>query len=292
MDTPTPPQQAALESLQDRGFVHQWSFTPSPVPRWRQRQVLEAVLRRGLRFPAHRTVHSSASPGGAKWALYFVYAPDGHLLPGHHFTLIQLRKQGFSICVVIATADPACVPEQLATLADLVIWKALHGYDFSAYKLGLSALARRTPGATVLVMNDSIAGPVTDLNPFVQQARWDLTGFSASGKIENHVQSYAFVLRDLTAARLRAFRWVLFPWFACGNRDDVIQCQETRMARVAARAMTVGALWYSADQDITQSAPFELLEAGAPFIKRSLSLERSAFADKARAARFIHELEA
>lgn len=280
--------QNAIKPLEELGFCLFWDFEPSIVPLWRYRQVLEALLRRGIRspesFPIKEVVQRSL------WALYFIYLPDGKLTNAHRHSLFQLRFQGFGVFVVVATKDVRCVPAELTDLADAVYWKALPGYDFSAYKLGLSVLARRSEGATVLVMNDSVLGPICDVVHLTTQAPWDLTGFTASGRIENHIQSYAFVLNNLTLDRLRRLRYVLFPFIACGGRDDVITCQESRMARVASGSMSVGAYWYLPDGDPTQIAPFELMEAGYPFIKRSLIEFRSPFADKERARAFFQEI--
>lgn len=287
----TTPSQSAHELLLAREYVHQWTFSPSPVPRWRRGQVLEAVLRRSVRAPASRVIKAAPTNGNMKWALYFAYLPLGGLSKSHEFTLRRLREQSFSICVVAAVDDWSKVPASLHELADAIVWKGLAGYDFSAYKIGLDLLSRIAEGASVLVMNDSVAGPLVDLNPFMDALPWDLNGFSATGKIENHIQSYAFVLKGLSRRRVRALRTVLFPWFACAARDDVIACQETRLARVAAESMDVGSLWYSATSDVTQAAPFELLDAGFPFLKHSLATERSAFADKARVISFISALE-
>ena len=71
----------------------------------------------------------------------------------------------------------------------------------------------------------------------------------------------------------------------------MITCQESRMARVASRSMSVGAYWYLEDGDPTQTAPFELIDAGYPFFKRSLCEARSPYVDKQRALNFVAELE-
>lgn len=274
--------------LKNLGFVPNWSFESSIVPRWRYRQVLEALLRRGIKSPDFVAIKEVVQR--PLWALYFVFAPEGNLTTAHRFTLAKLRLQGFGIFVVVATKDFHSLPHDLTDMADAVYWKALPGYDFSAYSLGLSVLARRSAGATVLVMNDSVLGPVCDVLDMTTKAPWELTGFTASGVIENHVQSYAFVLKNFTSDRLLRLRTVLFPFFACGGRDDVIACQESRMARVASAVMTVGAYWYLQGGDPTQHAPFELMDAGCPFVKRSLIEPRSSFADKERAQAFFQDI--
>ena len=264
-----------------------WTFQPSEVPRWRRRQVVQALLTRTRRRPPFAVLRE-VTPRPV-WALYFTYSPDGTLGDVQRFSLERLRDQGFAVLAVQAATAPGLVAAELPRYADALYWKGLAGYDFSAYTLGLEAIARHSPGADVLVLNDSVFGPFADLRPMLQAAPWELTGFTASGKIENHVQSYAFVLKNLTPQRLRQLRPVLFPVLALEDRDDVIFCQETRLARVASRSMSVGAHWYGADSDPTQSAPFELVEQGFPFVKRSLLTARSSFRDKPAMADLVAE---
>jgi len=125
------------------------------------------------------------------------------------------------ILVVCSCADGRRMLADLPGPCDALLWKAMPGYDFSACTLALRHLrhlSHPSPGADVIVMNDSVFGPFTPLRPVLEISRWDLTGFTASNELTNHVQSYAFCLRGVTLAR---------------------------MARVAARAMMVGALWVS-----------------------------------------------
>lgn len=275
MSDPSTAPEAGLRPLP---WVRNWDFVASDVPRWRQRQVVEMVLRRAIPSPRSAVV----KPIGPKpaWALYFIYAPQGQLTRQHEFMLASIRDEGLGVLAVVATERPDQVPAALHRYADAILWKALPGYDFSAYRLGLSALAGRSPGCSVLVLNDSVFGPLSALKPWLAAASWDLFGFTATGKIENHVQSYAFGFKTLTEATVRSLWRVMFPWIACKDRDDVIACQETRLARIASRSLSVGSFFYSQAQDLTQACPFELIDAGFPFIKRSLTESRSAFEHK------------
>ena len=79
---------------------------------------------------------------------------------------------------------------------------------------------------------------------------------------------------------MRNLASVFFPFAALSRASDVIAVQETRLARVAARSMKVGAFWFGeADKilDLTLVLPFELLDAGFPFLKRSLLGKHKAF---------------
>jgi lipopolysaccharide biosynthesis protein len=214
----------------------------------------------------------------SRWTCYFIYLPDGRLSAAHQFTLDRLRFLDRRLLVVCAAPSPACVPGELHDLADALWWKGLSGFDFSAYALGLGALVRAAPGADVLVLNDSILGPFTDPDEVLRTAAWDITGFTAFSMIENHVQSYAFRIRRLTCDLLGALGGVMPMRLAFDSYREVVYCQETRFARVAAKSASVGALWYAdlaVSGDPTLYAGLDLLSNGFPFLKRSLLTRNS-----------------
>lgn len=253
------------------GLETDWDFYPSPVPRWRRREFVEVLLKKAQRRPRWNIIKPLSMQ--SYWAVYFIYAPDGKLKPSHRYTLARLREFGWSILVVCASRDAQSVSPELNGLCDAALWKALDGYDFSAYTLALRQISKRSPGADVFMMNDSVFGPFYDLRPDRLRATWDLTGYTASSQIAMHVQSYAFFLKSVTRTRMRKLASVFFPFCALTDASDVINLQELRLARVASRSMRVGAFWFGdADlvKDPTLFRPFELLDAGFPFLKKSL----------------------
>ncbi len=296
MHSTYPTASHAQNALILDGITSDWDFTPSPVMRWERRQMAERFVRAVHRRPASSVlVPASAQPA---WIVYFLFAPDGALHPAHRFTLARLREEGLPILVVCSCADARRMPPDLPDLCDALLWKAMEGYDFSAYTLALRHLSRHSPGADVIVMNDSVFGPFVPLRPVLDNSRWDLTGFTASSEMTNHVQSYAFCLRGVTPARMARLATVFFPFGALSAPQDVIALQETRMARVAARSMTVGALWYSDATRVhnpTLVKPMELLDAGFPFLKRALLTKSSNYIERdlvlERLARHGHPLD-
>lgn len=213
------------------------------------------------------------------WVLYFIYSPTGRLDEGHLFTLDALKQAGLPVLAVVASEKPDLVPEQVMRSCDAVIWKAQPGYDFSAYAIGLDAVARHSPGADVLVFNDSVFGPFHDLKAFLSGAPWDLTGFMATdGSLQRHIQSYAFVMKDVRRERLDAMGDVLTTAFAFDDARFTICVRELWMARQASQTMSVGSYWFGAVRDVldpTLSKAIELVDAGFPFMKRSLLSKQS-----------------
>lgn len=253
------------------GMTRHWDFVPTPVQRWRIRLALEIVVRNSAPRPGWQAVRPLTAQSA--WTVYFLFAPDGVFTPTHRFALERLRDAGHRLMIVCATASVASIPAEVNQFADALYWKGLSGYDFSAYSAALREISRRSPHADVLVINDSVYGPFTDVSEVLARAPWELTGFTATSQVENHIQSYAFVLKDVTPGRMRALATVMFPWRALSDPYHVIQVQETRFARVAARSLRVGAYWFAEKEQVldpTLFRPVELIAAGFPFLKRSL----------------------
>lgn len=253
------------------GMIRNWNFVRSrATPTVRAVRIVRR-LRRRCALPANLVI-KPASPA-TRWTCYFVYLPDGQLHAAHRFTLGRLSAEPGKLLVVCATPDPALVPGELGRFADALIWKDMPGFDFSAYSIALHHIAHASAAADVMVMNDSVFGPFSPLGELVGKAPWDLTGFTASSNVENHVQSYAFQIRQLTRSRLRSMRLVFPKRMAFNRYEDVVLGQETQLARVAARTMRVGSLWFadaSQTSDPSLYKAVDLVEEGMPFLKRSL----------------------
>lgn len=254
------------------GMTPHWDFVASAVPGWRTRQTVKIMLRRSQRRPGWQALRPVTAQ--AAWTVYFMFAPAGQFDAAHGFTLARLRDAGHRIMVVCAAPAPAAIPAEVGHFADALYWKGLSGYDFSAYSAALREIGRRSPHATVMVINDSVYGPFTDLRHALDHPPWELTGFTATAELENHIQSYAFVLQDVTRRRMLSLASVMFPVLALSEVNDVIQVQESRFARVASRSMRVGSFWYADGVQVVNPSldrPVELVQAGFPFLKRSLT---------------------
>ena len=232
----------------------------------------------------------------ARWNCLFLYAPTAELDRDQAQILERVRALNGLLLLVVATPVSERLPPEVA-IADALIWKDLLGFDFSAYALALEAIADGSPGATIYFQNDSVLGPFGDLESLIACAPWDLTGFIGSPAVETHFSSFAFILKNVTPTRIAALTPVLSTTASHHKFAHVVMLQETRLARVAAQTMSVGAFWYLDDRpaepsllgkvaqrlglvptrpvfdargDATLSFPFTLLDQGFPFLKRSL----------------------
>jgi hypothetical protein len=280
---PAPATRASLPLGEVAGLQTWWDYRPS-----------EPDLRIRLKRVAARLFHERPRPASApikpaapqeRWVAYFAFLPQGVLSDAHRFTLGRLRDEGCRVLVICATPEVSMVPQELRRYADALYWKALEGYDFSAYTLALEVIAERSPAADVLILNDSMFGPFHPVLPYLRGARWDLMGFTGSALNENHLQSYGFILRSVHAARLAQLRDVFFADKAFDRADQVIWAQELLLARRASRHMTVGACWYSDGATVDDPClrrPIELVGAGFPFMKKSLLGKMARFQDPER----------
>ncbi|MEY3252916.1 MAG: hypothetical protein RL227_1889 [Pseudomonadota bacterium] len=256
------------------GLVRDWRFVPDPAPAWVQRRARLAWWLFAQPFPAHAVLRG-ASPR-SQWVVYFSYCPDGVLATHQRFALQRMRDEGLAVLVVCATPGADRLPPELSAstgLADALIWKALPGYDFSAYRVALAHLAQVCSGSRVLLLNDSVWGPLSPLSPWLERTPWELTGFTSSATWGPHIQSYAWIVRASTPDFLEAVRKVM-PARRCLNRfDDVVLAQELGLAAAAARQMTVGSFFHGDGVFVGNpmlERPAELLQAGLPFLKRAL----------------------
>ncbi len=285
---------SATGEQKHQGLIRDWDFAPSrrslPVKMTRLRSAL-----RGWDCPPDwRTILPIEKAN--RWNILFLFAPDGCLDQVQSDCLQRVSALDGATAVVIASRGSELIPTRVRRVADALYWKALGGYDFSAYAIALEEVVRRSPGATVYLQNDSVIGPLGGTEQLITTMRWRLGGFMASAALENHLQSYALVLRDVDVPLVCALNSVVSTSRALDSWRDVVIMQETRLARVAASRMTVGSLWYDPGanrgapsvtgvaQRVLRGAPkgppnsrdpslvaaADLLDAGFPFVKRSL----------------------
>ena len=272
-----------------QGVTSHWDFISSSVSPWRKRQVAKTILSNARLQPRWQEV--SPVRAHADWVVYFLFSPDNEFTSAHEYSLSRLKDSGNKIYLVCACPRAESIPQRVYDFADALSWKALDGYDFSAYKLALGQIALKSPGANVLVLNDSVFGPFVDMNLASLQTSWELTGFTGSAEIENHLQSYAFILKEVTPSRLRQLATVFMPFIALSTPQDVIDCQESRLARVASQSMSVGAYWFSDRVNPTLYFPEELIRAGHPFLKKALLGKSKTFQEPERMLTLLEQFK-
>ncbi len=143
---------------------HQWRYRHSrPDPVVRLHRILSR--RRYRAFPDHAEVRPITTRRD-RWIASFVSLPEGRKLDAaHRYTLARLAESDAGLLIVCAAPSQADIPTELRDAADAMFWKALNGFDFSAYAIALHAVAKANPGADMLVLNDSTYGPFDLIRP-------------------------------------------------------------------------------------------------------------------------------
>lgn len=271
------------------GLIRHWDFTPSaPSPKIRLSRLWRDMFHRQP-GPAWKAIRSITP--APHWAAYFVYAPDGALAPHHRYTIDKLRLQADYLAIIYASDRPMAGIDVALSQADAVYWKALSGFDFSAYAILIAEAARQSPGCDLIMMNDSVLGPFNNLIDCFRTAPWRLSGLTGYSLVENHVQSYAFCLRKVDDEVSSLVGKIASQRLSFSRFGDVVLCQETRFASTLAKQVDVGALWSSDHRrgggDLPLVWPFGLLDEGFPFLKRSLFGKFGAFHDRAVLDEFL-----
>lgn len=173
-----------------------------------------------------------------------------------NFVLFQIRS--FVDCgfrVTFVSNSPHFVPAQhtgLKSLCREIIHRRNVGYDFAAYRDGISSIPALEHSSCLIIANDSVYGPLYPLAELLQRCdpnACDVWGATDSEEIAYHLQSY-FVVFFPRALRSRAFRsfWTWYP--NVGNRDWVIKNGELGLSRCLIQAgLRVGAVFKCADAE-------------------------------------------
>lgn len=166
--------------------------------------------------------------------------------------------------VVLVSNSARSLPPLLRPLVDSFVPRANVGYDFGAWRDGLSRF-RPADYDEVICVNDSVYGPLFDLRPALANDRVaaaDLWGMVVSDQNPSraapripHVQSWFLGMRR---PLLESDAWAQF-WRSLGRpttkREIVEQLEIGFSARMAAAGFRIAGLY-----DATQAAPVRLEE--------------------------------
>jgi lipopolysaccharide biosynthesis protein len=174
------------------------------------REVLTAIpldLPRALRGPLVQFRMDPGvrpDPGATRIALYVHYSPSGCISEMVRCHLRLLRALGFSV-VFISMSDRIVEHDWQAVrdLAALVVQRRNFGLDFGAWRDLMPEIRRRwSVPHELLLMNDSILGPIHPLAPTIDTMRAGgdgLFGMTESLQGGPHLQSYLLLARGLPA---------------------------------------------------------------------------------------------
>ncbi len=207
------------------------------------RPVARAWRRRSL---IRKTILGDASVTGARQAAIYVHFDRDGLV--HDYVLYQLRElaaAGFSVTFVTNSPSfPAESRMRVAPHCHSMLWRFNTGYDFGAYKDGIAAVGDLRDLDALVLMNDSVYGPFSNLAEMlsaVDRSRADFWGIVDNWELRYHLQSF-FLMFLPTALRSKAFGgfWQAMPYV--DNKDWVIRNGEVGLTQALAAQGLRGAV--------------------------------------------------
>jgi len=185
---------------------------------------------------------------GARVALLAHHCDHGRIGPGLRGLAAALAAQGYS--VVLASNARRLLPEALDWArehAALTLLRRNAGYDFAAWRDALRVAGLPAPGTErVLLVNDSLYGPLRDIGPVLDRLDFDAAdvwGATDSWQGRWHLQSYFLALgpRALAHPALAAFWAGLVPAM---SKAAVVRHYEIGFTRaMLAAGLRCAALW-------------------------------------------------
>ena len=158
---------------------------------------------------------------------------------------------------------------RLMGIVTKVILKKNIGYDFSAYKHGLS-VSDFWNYEKVFLVNDTIYGPFSDFSKSwktILNHRSDIVGLTASMQFGFHIQSY-FICFDKKVVRTDAFRefWSFVKDETC--IEDVIMSYEIKLTTFFTNKGYSANALFELDENTLMKNPISLMDQGYPFVKK------------------------
>jgi O-antigen biosynthesis protein len=223
-----------------------------------------------------------ATPLRGEVCLFVSYAASDTLKPHVPEHLKQLMDAGIDVVLVINTDLPPTamkLPTELLTRLSACVVRQNLGLDFAAWAHARAAFADRLAPQRLMLVNDSIVGPLDAMafKSLLERLRGtdaDVIGMTENFDPRYHLQSFFLVFN---APALPAVGAVFDRLVNLPTKDMVIDVYETRLTlHLAAQGLRCVALFPTParsihappnDTDLRWSA---LLAAGFPFVKASV----------------------
>ena len=225
-----------------------------------------------LRAPATLT--------GREVCLFVTYAADGRVEDHVSLALRSYKASGLAVVLVVVTEGLNVAPNIPGDVADGVIARINHGWDFAAWATALAVFPDLWSARLLILANDSVYGPTSQaaLSNFLDRVRCsdkELIALTDSYQVQWHMMSYftAITTVGLGSAAIRTF------WNGIrSNRDKatVIREYELRsIERCLRDGVTFEVLYPARSGEARPGNPTldgwqDLLGRGFPFVKVQL----------------------
>ncbi|WP_092173509.1 rhamnan synthesis F family protein [Bosea sp. OK403] len=178
--------------------------------------IAAGYVRRNQKQIISSSTGSDPNRGSNRWVVYANYSRQGRVFDYVLYALKALCDEGFRIIFVsnstnfgaseVATVQPWCAK---------IIHRRNVGYDFGAYKDGISSIDDFTAIENLILMNDSVYGPLFPISDTIDRMSMrdvDIWGLTDSWQHDYHLQSYflCFNRNVLVSSFFREF-WRKIP---------------------------------------------------------------------------------
>jgi lipopolysaccharide biosynthesis protein len=279
-----------------------WLKSKLPFVRRREYRKLEhrydAYLELLSRGPRHatdakvRTVMSRAVSAAGDLCLFVSHAPHQSLKPHVVEHIEHLLDAGIEVVLIVNTdldPDAITIPPGLLSRLTACHVRENVGFDFAAWVHSWFLCGRPTQLRRLLLVNDSIVGPL-DSAAFqvmvrrMKDSKADLIGLTENTHPRHHVQSFFLVLSS-RALQTPALLEFLDRMHALPTKDMVIELYETRLTALVQEAgLSVETLFPALSKDpwATNDTFYrwaQLIRAGFPYIKASVLSQQATTTD-------------
>ncbi len=210
------------------------------------------------------------------------YSPTAEITRSLATYAAECVSAGFATAIVRVSDDPSpSAWTSMPTPGVVVFRRANSGYDFGSWAAIMRAFPDALKASTVLLTNDSMAGPFGPLGKLLETAATstaDVWGAVRSEQFMPHLQSYMIAFRGgvLTEPSLRRF-WMNLP--RTTTKAEIVERYELALSTLlwaegySTEALIEGRAIASPGDNPAISAWHTLLEEGFPFVKRQLLRE-------------------
>ena len=259
---------------------------------WRQRR---ARLAHDIRVEAgeHIEVRGPAVAVVAQWSAGPFVSRSTTALVG------ALGDAGYQVVVASSCEAPGRLEWYEPLGGDVVVLRRPNlGYDFGSWSVALDRFPAIASAARVLLVNDSMVGPLRSLDPVLDAfaaSSADVWALTDSDQFAHHLQSYFLGFRGGVLARRPIARF----WSGIRHQDD-------KMAIIMQNELGLSALLREQGCSVEAAFPYgdvvepgenpviigwrRLLERGFPFLKREILRDPSVAPDGESAPAVVEEL--
>jgi lipopolysaccharide biosynthesis protein len=227
---------------------------------------------------AFSILHNKLGERTEKLCLFASYNFTDEIAAYVLYYLSELKKEGFTIAFVTTSRLTDASMGKLKSFCELIVERENRGIDFGSWQVGLQICNWARNCKEVLIVNDSVFGPLHDLGPIISamNKRFDIWGMTDSYEVNYHIQSYFLYFNEQV---IKSQTWLDF-WqrmdFTGLSKWDIIVKYEVGLSQTFFKAgFRLGA--YAQIETINQSIGAADKEINASVVYWKMLIEKFDF---------------